>query len=154
MKQAKITEKEIDDARNAYRPIAARASMLYFLLNSLAIIDHFYQYSLAAFKIVFFRAIAGAEKTADLLQRIEILKNEITYAMYCYANRGLFERHRLIFNSQLCFNILRKEGKLPSDEFSFLINGNVEPGGDNPLADCVPAASWNCVTALGRLTEF
>lgn len=39
---AQITEKDIDDARNAYRPIAARASMLYFLLNSLAIIDHFY----------------------------------------------------------------------------------------------------------------
>lgn len=73
--------------------------MLYFLLNSLAIIDHFYQFSLAAFKIVFFRAILNAEKNNDLLIRIDTLKNDITYAIYCYANRGLFERHRLIFNS-------------------------------------------------------
>jgi dynein heavy chain len=42
VKLAKITEKEIDDARNGYRPIASRSSMLYFLLNSLASIDHFY----------------------------------------------------------------------------------------------------------------
>jgi len=73
--------------------------MLYFLLNSLAIIDHFYQYSLAAFKIVFFRAIANAPKSQDLQERIEALRSGITYSFYCYANRGLFERHRLIFNS-------------------------------------------------------
>ncbi|CAL6039825.1 Outer-arm_dynein beta [Hexamita inflata] len=153
-KMAQITEKDIDDARNAYRPIAARASMLYFLLNSLAIIDHFYQFSLSAFKIVFFRAILNSQKSTDLLERIEILKNNITFAIYQYANRGLFERHRLIFNSQLCFNILRKENRLPAEEFAFLINGPVELGQDNPIADCVPQSSWNCVTALSRLSDF
>jgi dynein heavy chain len=73
--------------------------MLYFLLNSLAIIDHFYQYSLAAFKIVFFRAIKNTPSNTDLKKRIDELKDSITSAMYSYANRGLFEKHRLIFNS-------------------------------------------------------
>ena len=78
----------------------------------------------------------------------------ITYSFYCYANRGLFERHRLIFNSQLCFNILRKDKKLPADEFNFLINPSAEIGSDNPLSDCIPQASWNTVCALSRLQEF
>lgn len=123
VKIMKVTSKEIDEARDAYKKIAERAAMLYFLLNSLAIIDHFYQYSLAAFKIVFFRAIEHTEKSDNVQVRCEALKESITYAIYCYANRGLFERHRLIFNSQLCFNILRKDDKLPIFEFSFLING-------------------------------
>lgn len=149
-----MTEHDIDTARSAYRPIAARSSMLYFLLNSLAIIDHFYQYSLQAFKVVFFRAIHNAEQSDDLQTRIDTLKEAITTATYRYANRGLFERHRLIFNSQLAFNILRKEGKLPQDEFSYLINGNAEPGSDNPLSDCILPYYWNCVTALSRLPAF
>lgn len=44
--------------------------MLYFLLNSLSKIDHFYQYSLAAFKVVFFRAIANTEASNDVNVRI------------------------------------------------------------------------------------
>lgn len=76
--------------------------MLYFLLNSLSVIDHFYQFSLAAFKKVFFRAIKkmGPYVTTETLDvRVAKLIDSITDEVYKYANTGLFERHKLIFNS-------------------------------------------------------
>lgn len=44
--EAKITSKEIDEARELYRPAAARASLLYFILNELNTINPIYQFSL------------------------------------------------------------------------------------------------------------
>lgn len=44
--EAKITEKKINEARESYRPAAARASLLYFILNDLNKINPLYQFSL------------------------------------------------------------------------------------------------------------
>lgn len=44
--EAKTTSKEIDEARELYRPAAARASLLYFILNELNTINPIYQFSL------------------------------------------------------------------------------------------------------------
>lgn len=44
--EAKITSQEIDVAREFYRPAAARASLLYFILNELNTINPIYQFSL------------------------------------------------------------------------------------------------------------
>ena len=42
----KITELKINEARELYRPAAAQASLLYFILNELNIIHPMYQFSL------------------------------------------------------------------------------------------------------------
>lgn len=47
--EAKITSQEIDVAREYYRPAAARASLLYFILNDLNTINPIYQFSLKVF---------------------------------------------------------------------------------------------------------
>ena len=44
--EAKKTEVEINLAREHYRPAAARASLLYFILNDLNKINPMYQFSL------------------------------------------------------------------------------------------------------------
>ena len=46
MEEAKVTEKKINEARESYRPAAARASLLYFILNDLNKINPLYQFSL------------------------------------------------------------------------------------------------------------
>lgn len=48
--EAKVTSQQIDIAREFYRPAAARASLLYFILNDLNTINPIYQFSL---KVVF-----------------------------------------------------------------------------------------------------
>ena len=44
--EAKVTEKKINEARESYRLAAARASLLYFILNDLNKINPLYQFSL------------------------------------------------------------------------------------------------------------
>ena len=46
VQEAKVTEVKINDARELYRPAAARASLLYFILNDLNKINPIYQFSL------------------------------------------------------------------------------------------------------------
>ena len=49
MKESEITEREIDTTRESFRPVAYRASLLFFCIVDLAIIDPMYQYSLQWF---------------------------------------------------------------------------------------------------------
>jgi len=60
--EAEATEKTIDATREEYRPVATRASVLFFCISDLAAVDPMYQYSLAWFITLFLRAIAEAEK--------------------------------------------------------------------------------------------
>ena len=70
--EAKKTSFEIDKAREIYRPAAARASVLYFILNDLHKINPIYQFSLKAFSVVFNVAIERAEMADDVKIRCEI----------------------------------------------------------------------------------
>ena len=57
---AERTESEIDAAREAYRPVAQRASLLFFCIADLAGVDPMYQYSLAWFSLLFKKTLAAA----------------------------------------------------------------------------------------------
>lgn len=46
MIEAKENERKINEARECYRPVAARASLLYFVINDLRKINPIYQFSL------------------------------------------------------------------------------------------------------------
>jgi len=46
VKEAKVTEVKINDARELYRPASARAALLYFILNDLNVIHPLYVFSL------------------------------------------------------------------------------------------------------------
>ena len=52
LKEAEQTEEKITLAREKYRVVAARGSVMYFVVASLAEIDPMYQYSLKYFKNV------------------------------------------------------------------------------------------------------
>lgn len=57
MEQAQHTEASINAAREKYRPIAERGSLLFFLMTSLRKMHDFYQFSLGCFVDVFARSI-------------------------------------------------------------------------------------------------
>lgn len=83
------TEKEIDLAREGYRPCSKRASILFFVLNDISAIDPMYQFSLDAYNALFMLSIDKSPKRTKLSERIDSLNEYHTHAVYRYK-RGSF----------------------------------------------------------------
>uniref|UniRef100_A0A803SSP5 Dynein axonemal heavy chain 17 n=1 Tax=Anolis carolinensis TaxID=28377 RepID=A0A803SSP5_ANOCA len=93
VQESKVTETKINEAREHYRPAAARASLLYFIMNELNTIHPMYQFSLKAFSAVFQKAVARATPDENLPERVANLIDSITSSVFQYTTRGLFEFH-------------------------------------------------------------
>uniref|UniRef100_A0A3Q2VR05 Dynein heavy chain 11, axonemal-like n=1 Tax=Haplochromis burtoni TaxID=8153 RepID=A0A3Q2VR05_HAPBU len=102
---AKVNEVKINEAREHYRPVAVRASLLYFIMNDLNKINPMYQFSLKAFNVVFHKAVELAEACDDVKSRVNTLIDCVTYSTFNYISRGLFERDKLTFTAQLAFQV-------------------------------------------------
>ena len=105
-KEVKKTTEEIAVSREKYRPSAAQASLIYFVLNSLWVVDHMYQYALSGFMRVFSKAIDRAPQADSVEERVKNVTDNVTYTLFAYASRGLFARHKLTFAAQLTFRIM------------------------------------------------
>jgi dynein heavy chain len=231
VKIARETEVQINAAREAYRKVAARGALLFFLLRDLRKVNGLYEYSLNAFTAVFNRGIAkkkakksssssngskvnvlvtpaaegageaasaeagegqdqrtaqaapeeaalaaaalaaaaaeeaededegltDAERAARLTARIAELVDSITFQTFAYTRRGLFDKHKLIFATQLCLAIQEKEGKVDRDELDYLLNAR-EVLGTRPererVSQFINEPTWARVAGLCRLPSF
>ncbi|KAK3091630.1 hypothetical protein FSP39_021358 [Pinctada imbricata] len=151
--EAKKTEVEINTARESYRPAAARASLLYFILNDLFKIHPMYQFSLKAYNVVFEKAIEKAEPAEEVKQRVANLIDCITYSVFMYTARGLFERDKIIFTSQMTFQILSAANDINPVELDFLLRFPVVPNVTSPV-DFLNNFSWGGIKALANFEEF
>ena len=59
VKQAKETEVSIGKAREVYRPVATRGSLVYFLIDTLNALDRCYHYSMANFVFILRKGMSG-----------------------------------------------------------------------------------------------
>ena len=66
---ARVTQAHIRLTSEKYRPVAKRASLLFFLLNDLVQVHTYYIYSLAAFILVFYRGIDSVPLSIALAPR-------------------------------------------------------------------------------------
>jgi len=154
---SKKTEVQINEARESYRSVAARGSLIFFLMNNLHKIHTFYQYSLAAFVVVFERAIDIAPPSDQLASRLINLVESITYSVFSYIRRGLFEKHKLIVATQLCLKILQRQGALDAQDLEYLIHGKkhpTPPAMSEKLTEFVSENMWAGIIALRELPTF
>lgn len=56
-----------------------------------------YQFSLKAYSVVFKDALVKATPSEELEARVINLLDSITFAVFVYTSRGLFEKDKLIF---------------------------------------------------------
>ncbi|XP_059610636.1 dynein beta chain, ciliary isoform X2 [Phlebotomus argentipes] len=151
--EAKITSQEIDNAREHYRPAAARASLLYFILNDLNTINPIYQFSLKAFSVVFQKAISRADPAEEVVARVKNLIDCISYSVFQYTSRGLFECDKLIFASQMAFQILLMSEEISPMELDFLLRFPIKPHVTSPV-DFLSNSSWGGICSLASKDEF
>ncbi|XP_071360020.1 dynein axonemal heavy chain 6 [Trachinotus anak] len=123
LEEAEATELMINSARECYRPVATRGSVLYFVIASLSEIDPMYQFSLKYFKQVFNSTIETSEKSSVLEERLQILLDQILLNSYISVSRGLFEQHKLIYSFMLCIEIMRQRGEISDVEWQHFLRG-------------------------------
>jgi len=166
MREAEVTTKEISEARESYRPVATRGSILYFVIADLANVDSMYQYSLPAFARLYNMRIDRSAKSDVLATRIATLIDDITRAFYLNVCRGLFEVHKLLYAFLIGVNVCRTAGTVTPAEWSTFLLGTggaaVAAGGGAGAAATVPPTAagwlapkaWTAVQALEALPAF
>lgn len=92
---ASDTNKKINEACEEYRPVAHRATLVYFLIAEYSIVNCMYQTSLGQFNELYELAIDNSEKATMPSKRIQNIIDHMTYEIYLYIQRGLFERHKV-----------------------------------------------------------
>ncbi|XP_053308775.1 dynein axonemal heavy chain 9 [Spea bombifrons] len=153
VQEAKVTEAKINEAREHYRLAAARASLLYFIMNDLNKIHPMYQFSLKAFSVVFQQAVQKAPADEVLKQRVMNLIDSITFSVFQYTTRGLFECDKLTYTAQLAFQILLMNKEIHVTELDFLLRYPAQPGLTSPV-DFLSGQSWGGIKALSSMDEF
>ncbi|XP_055849438.1 dynein axonemal heavy chain 8 [Episyrphus balteatus] len=154
---ARITETKINIAREEYRPVATRGSVLYFLVCTMAMVNVMYQTSLGQFLERFDASMENSKKTHITQQRIQRIIKYLTFEIYRYKSRGLYEDHKYLFVLLIALNIDRQLEIVSYDELQNFIKG----GASLNLNDCPPNPfrwvtdeTWLNLVQLSRLPQF
>ena len=151
------TNIKITEACEEYRPVAHRATLMYFLIAEFATCDVMYQTSLGQFNQLYELAIDNADKAAMPAKRIANIIEHMTYSIYLYIQRGLFERHKLTFALMLTNKIQVSAKALSLD----LVNLFLKGGGSLDIKsvkkkpkDWIPDKCWLDIVALSQHSSF
>ncbi|KAL4640265.1 dynein heavy chain 6, axonemal [Arapaima gigas] len=136
--EAEATELMINAAREKYRPVATRGSVMYFVIASLSEIDPMYQFSLKYFKQLFNTTIETSERNSDLDVRLQILLDQTLLAAYTSVSRGLFERHKAVYSFLLCVEIMRQRGEVSDAEWQYFLRGTAGMEKEHTMKPNVP----------------
>ncbi|XP_068510645.1 dynein axonemal heavy chain 9 isoform X5 [Anas acuta] len=153
VQESKVTEAKINEAREHYRPAAAQASLLYFTMNDLHAIHPMYQFSLKAFRIVFQKAMERASPDENLKVRVLNLIDSITFSVFQYTTRGLFECDKLTYTAQVTFQILLMSKEINALELDFLLRYPAQTRVTSPV-EFLSNYSWGGIKALSSMEEF
>ena len=121
------TMKEVDEVTSEYQPFAQACSSLFFILDQLNLINHFYQFSLKFFLEIFdyiLRKNPNLTNVNDQKLRLKIIISDLFLVTFKRTSRSL------LHNDHIMLGVLLTQVKLKSlnivydeDEFDFFIEG-------------------------------
>jgi len=153
VKEGKETAKVINTSREVYRPVAARGSLMYFLVDMLNNLSHMYQYSMANFIDILNAGMIATPPDEDVKKRIDSMVDVTCFRVFSYVASGLFESHKLIYASQLCFKIQFQQDLIDPIAFNFLLRCPLETGTANPCIEWLLDDNWAACRSLESTIE-
>ena len=146
--------KKIEEAREQFRPVAKRGSILFFAVRDMSGVDSMYQYSLHYIIKIFKNAIRRSEQSEKIISRLHILIINISSEIYKNISRGLFERHKLIFSFLMSCRIGLAEKQITESSWEMLLRGTTSFGRSNnptnPDPSFISEEAWDIICRLAE----
>ena len=120
---SEVTNRKILEAREEYRTVAVRGSILYFLIVEMSQVNPMYQTSLKQFLAVFDEAISKSKLENKIEKRIKNILHYLTRSTFSYIMRSLYEKDKFVFTLLMALKIDLNAGNISYQEFSILLKG-------------------------------
>ncbi|CAL1160609.1 unnamed protein product [Cladocopium goreaui] len=116
---------EIDEKREQFRSVATRGSLMYFNMTDMVLVTNpitlqpsgwMYSCSLTQFLEQFDYSVKHSDKVQPTSKRVDKIIDFLTYQVYRYMNRGLFERDKMMFKLMVALKISVVNGDLTNED--------------------------------------
>ena len=139
VEETDVVMKEVEEVTGEYIPLAQACSSIFFIMEQLNLVNHFYQFSLRFFLDIFDYVLhqnPNLKNIRDSNRRREILLNDLFLVVYQRTSRALLHHDHVMLAVLLAQTKIRATDEI-SDEMEFLLES-----GDGALA----AASGSGIT--------
>ena len=156
VEETDVVMKEVEQVTTEYLPIAQACSAVFFILEQLNLVNHFYQFSLRFFLDIFDYVLhhnPNLQNVSDYHQRREILLKDLFLTVYKRTSRALLHRDHVMLAVLLAQVKLRGVEEI-SEDLEFLLES-----GDGALAAGAGASGEKQISVLSleqmqRLENF
>ena len=128
--------------------VATRGSVLYFLIVEMSMVNIMYQTSLRQFLGLFDISMARSQKSPVTSKRIHNIIEYLTFEVYRYTCRGLYEQDKFLFTILTTLKIELQAGKIRPEEFQVFIKGLYELYAFNYCFNLTQSVVWDHKTSL------
>jgi hypothetical protein len=160
VREAELTELQINQARDEYRYPPAEAARLWFVVADLVALHPMYTASLTTFTAMFRHCVGAAPASATLEGRMAGLVVFLNGYVHKMVGRGLMHAHKLAFGFSMAAAGLRESGVITQQEWELFVKSEAfalkpsssSSSSSNSRAQAAPgwckAAHWEALQVL------